>query len=332
MNQFGLGALESKQDSRTVQISDLAGEPLVKGGYEYSLSEIENQRRVGICTAISLTQNRSKVDGIKYSADFQYLLQKKFLDQNWQEGSSIMSSLKVGKLYGFLPLEFFTWVTEEDRNSPYAQYIAKLQAIPLSEILRLTGLCVNKIQGYAQVNINDSQTIAKAIIDSESGIICRYDVGSEWWTQPINPLRPPQKVISGHAINMSKFDYTVNLDQTLVNTWGILWNINGTANILWGNYKPTEAWIILKYNPIPPYNFTKSMQWGETSNDIKELQTFLRIKGFFPLTQECTGSSGPITAKSVLAYQLANKVASIFELYFLKGMYCGPKTLKSLNS
>lgn len=332
MKEINFGCNESPQDARTVQHSTMAGEPLVKGGYTYGLSEIENQHHVGICTAISIVQNREKVDGLKYSPDFQYLLQKKYIDQNWSEGSSIMSALKVAKLYGFLPMEKFSWVTEQDRLLPYDQYIAKLQLIPLADVLDLLKLCVNKIPGYAQIDISDSQLIAKSIIDSEAGILCRYSIGSEWWTQPIDPLRPPKTIISGHAINMSKFDYTLNLNQTLANAWGNQWNLNGTANIIWDKYKPTEAWIILQHNPIPPYIFKKSMQWGERSEDVKQLQKYLREKGFFPTTQECTGYYGSITAKSVLAFQLAYKVASLWELYALRGSYCGKKTIKALNA
>src|SRR3990167_1720183 len=107
INPYGLGAQDSPIDKRTIKHSDLAMvvAPLIKGGYDYFPSEISHQRNVGICTAISLTQNRERANNKKYSPDFQYLLQKKYIDQNWTEGSSIFSALKVGKTYGFLPLE-----------------------------------------------------------------------------------------------------------------------------------------------------------------------------------------------------------------------------------
>jgi len=64
--------------------------PLIKGGFNYLPTDILDQKNVGICTAISHIQNRNKANGKTYSADFQYLLQKKFYDMNWTEGSSFL--------------------------------------------------------------------------------------------------------------------------------------------------------------------------------------------------------------------------------------------------
>jgi len=249
---FGTGCHESIQDPRTVQHSDLtqAGAPLVKGGYDYLPSDIEMQYSAGICTGISEEQQRRKANGKKYSADFHYLLQKKFIDKNWIEGSSILSSLKVGNKFGFLPLEQWKYTTEVDRNLGYANYVAKLQAIPDDEINRLLTLCIDKIAGYSQVDVSDPQKIAHAIDQSDAGILCRYDLGKEWWTVPINPLRPPQTIVSGHAIIMCKYDYTNSFMQTLANTWSPSWANNGCADVNWTTYKPTEAWIILSYSVI----------------------------------------------------------------------------------
>lgn len=212
--QPGTGAIESKKDPRTIQHADLAGEPLIKGGVTYSSSEIEHQHRVGICTAISLIQNRQKANGKKYSPDFQYLLQKKLYDLNWQEGSSILNALRVGKNIGFLPAESWVHTTEADRYLPYNEYVAKLTAISSTEVERLKSLCVDKISGYALVNVGDPQSIAKAIAESEAGILCRYGCQNEWWSKngvsswrprDIDPIRYKPET-SGHAIIMSRFN------------------------------------------------------------------------------------------------------------------------------
>lgn len=182
MEQLGLGALHSPIDSRTFAHPTMGIPSIVIAGQKYNPEDHEHQHNVGICTAISLVQNAEKVFGKKYSPDFQYLLQKKFIDGNWDEGSAIFSALKVGKNFGFLPIEEFTYVTEEDRKLPYPQYITKLQAIPQTEITRLLTLCKDKVTAYAQVDISSREMIAKAIYDSEAGILCRYEVGNEWWT------------------------------------------------------------------------------------------------------------------------------------------------------
>lgn len=338
------GALASPIDSRTIRHSDLAqaGAPLIKGGIEYAPKDIDNQHNVGICTAIHITQNRGKKNGKKYSPDFQYLLQKKFYDKNWYEGSSIFHALKVAKNYGFLPIELFTHITKEDRNLPYAKYIKKLQAIPEEEINRLIGLCVDKIAGYANVDISDPQKIAKAINDSGVGILCRYLVGKEWYTsidgrvswlpKDINPIRPPANPICGHAITMSAFDYTSSNKQTLPNTWGKEWCRNGSCDILFESYKPTEAWIILDETPtIPEFKFLNNLYYGITSPDVKQLQirlnkdqrTQVAVKGAGSPGNE-TEFFGGLTLRAVKKYQTLNGITPVWG-------FVGPITRKKLN-
>lgn len=75
MYKRATGAGESPYDLRTFAYVP-SGIPN-KGGKRYSPSDIEDQHRVGICTAISTTQNARKALGTKFSADFQYLMQKK---------------------------------------------------------------------------------------------------------------------------------------------------------------------------------------------------------------------------------------------------------------
>lgn len=242
MNQPGLGGLPSKKDFRTYKHETTMAAPISSGGVKYLPQDIENQHHVGICTAISLTQNAEKALGKKFSPDFQYLCQKKFYDKAWYEGSSIFNALKVGKNIGFLPIELFPYITEKDRELNYNQYVAKLQAIPDAEIERLKTLCTDKLAGYASVPLNQ---LTKGISDSRVGLLCRYEVGNEWWTpswkpKDIDPLRPPKEIVSGHAINVSYFE-----DQKieLANTWGTTWNMKGLAHAWLNIYPPTEAWI-----------------------------------------------------------------------------------------
>ena len=307
----GTGAIESEQDLRTVKHEDIAeaGVPLIKGGIVYNPNDILDQSRVGICTAISLIQNREKANGKKYSADFQYLLQKKFMDGAWFEGSSILNALKVGTKYGFLPEELWNHTTQADRDLSYAQYILKLQAISDSEIQRLLGLCVDKIPGYASVNVADSQAIAKAVSDSEAGILCRYGCQKNWWTAPdgrvsyapkdIDPLRYAPET-SGHAINLNLFDYTTDIMQVLANTWGPDWDKGGCADINWSNYKMNEAWLILKTAPV--VNMHPTIKLGAVGTVVKELQTILNNKLGCNLLID--GQFGVKTDKQVKIFQL----------------------------
>jgi len=323
---LGTGAIESKVDPRTIRHEDVAmgGAPLVSGGVAYLPEDIEHQHYVGICTAISLTQNRAKANGRKYSAEFQYLCQKKYYDGNWTEGSSILNALKVGKNIGFLPAELWTATTEQDRLLPYFQYVAKLRVIPDSEVLRLINLCVDKLPGYASVDVTDPQKIAQAINDSDAGILCMYRAGDTWFIpswlpKDINPLRKPNPWTSGHAITMSMFDYTSALMQKLANTWGTLWDLLGNADINWSNYPMQEAWSILRTTPvIPQYKFNHNLWFGKRDIDNIELQ---RRLGVAPTDM----NFGPKTLLAVIAYQKAHNIKPAVG-------YCGIITRTSLNS
>jgi len=333
---FGTGALESPFDSRTYRHDTTLASPLTKGGVRYQPDDIEHQHNVGICTAAAVVENAEKALGRKFSMDFNYLCQKKFYDLGWFEGSSIFHALKVGKAIGFLPLEEFPWVTENDRYLPYEQYAAKLKAIPDAEIERLKKLCVNKLAGYAQIG-TDSQSLAKGILDSKAGLVVRYSVTDAWWKgkdgknswnpNDINPLRNDGVFVAGHAINQTYFDFTIDDMFELANTWGTQWCDQGTANTVWPGYGCTEAWIPY-YDTVPTpapskFIFTKNMQYGERSNDVSELQKRLngRVTGFY----------GDETKALVFAYQKLNVPLTWTERYVYMGRYCGERTRAALN-
>lgn len=220
-----------------------------KGGERYNAEDIEDQHRVGICTAISLTQNARKATGIEYSADFQYLLQKKFYDKNWNEGSSARSALHIAKTYGMLPQNEWRHTMESDRKLSYSRYIAKLKNVSDAEIDRLLKIAANyKIAGYAQVPIN-RDLLAAAVDESAAGLIARFLCGSTWYSsnKEIEPLRMPNPVVSGHLVTYSNYD---GMSYRIANTWGDDWADKGTAYSLLQTYQPTEAWIPY-YNKLP---------------------------------------------------------------------------------
>lgn len=235
---YGTGADKSKFDIRTFGFVPTKANK--KGGERYKASDIEDQHRVGICTAISVTQNARKFSGKKYSADFQYLLQKKYHDGNWNEGSSALSALKTAHKYGFLPdKEFQKFITEDDRKLTYSKYIKKLQAISDDDIQELLGKTEKIMSAYAKVP-TDRDSLALAIDESQTGLIVRFVVGSEWWTPPIEPLRFPKRILSGHLTIHTNYD---GGSFRIANTWGSDWADKGTAYHLLRDNPVTEAWI-----------------------------------------------------------------------------------------
>ena len=112
------------------------------------------------------------------------------------------------------------------------------------------------------------------------------------------------------------------------NTWGTQWNVVGNANTIFGEYSPTEIYIPY-YDTVPPpaphnFVFTQDMQYGQTSNDITELQKRL---GVVPQN----GHYGPITKAAVFEYQQKNLTLTWFEKNILQGNVCGKRTRAALN-
>jgi hypothetical protein len=268
-------------DPSLVDIRDFTYKPdkaNKKGGERYQAKDIEDQHRVGICTAISLTQNARKATGIEYSADFQYLLQKKFYDKNWNEGSNARSALHIAKTYGMLPKVEWNHTQEYDRKLSYSRYIEKLKRVPDAEIERLLKIAANyKLAGYASVPVN-RDLLAQAVDESASGLIVRFVVGKEWYTAPIEPLRPAKEPISGHLTIYSNYD---GMSYRIANTWGDDWADSGTAYSRLELYQPTEAWIPY-YQKLPaPIQEQKekltSLQ-GQLLTLLQKLVVLLNIK------------------------------------------------------
>ena len=277
---YGMGAEPSKVDIRDFKYTpDKSAQAAVKGGERWAPEDIEDQHRVGICTAISITMNARKALGKKFSADFQYLIQKKFTDKNWTEGSSARSGLHSAYTYGFLPEEEWKHTSIEDRKLSYSKYIAKLRAIPDAEVNRLLAIAAKYklLSGYAAVPV-ERDKLFSAVDESAAGLIVRYDVGREWYTAPIEPLRRPLIIISGHLINLCNYD---GMSYRLANSWGDDWADKGTAysNLL--TYKPTEAWIPY-YTTLPPVIEDQKKQletlYGQILTLLQKMVALMNIK------------------------------------------------------
>ena len=76
--------------------------------------------------------------------------------------------------------------------------------------------------------------------------------------------------------------------------------------------------------------FTKILTQGITDPDVERLQRLLAKFSFFNYPS-FTDYYGKETARAVLAFQKANKVASLVELMWLNGSRVGEKTLTALN-
>lgn len=244
----GTGALPSPLDVRTFKYTgaDKAGEDLYLVGESWAHSrEIDqnDQHSVGICTSSSMVMKAQKHFEIKFSEDFQYLLQKTEIDGNWNEGSSALSACKVGNKFGFLPMSEWTHTKESDRKLPYSKYIAKLKKIPKHEIERLKAIAFKyRIEAYAKI-ANNTEAMAAAISENGS-LISRFVIGEEWYSRnmkPETPLRNPKNKTSGHLVNITKRHGS---SYRIANSWGTDWADGGTAYGIYGVCTPTEMWQI----------------------------------------------------------------------------------------
>lgn len=84
-------------------------------------------------------------------------------------------------------------------------------------------------------------------------------------------------------------------------------------------------------DPTPYFvKFQNEMKRGDQSQDVRDLQEFLKTIGFFNVTP--TGYYGVITAQSVLSFQLKYCTLSWYERFVMKGSKVGEKTLSALNT
>ena len=211
---------------------------------------IRDQHRVGICTTIAVVQQAIRAFDIEFSPDASHLLQKKFIDKNWHEGSSALSSLKTGTHFGFVPKYLVDpYITENDRKLGWTYYSKKLQAIP-DEVINewITVASKYKMAGYYRVPLH-WQTIKNAILESKFGLIVRFSLDDRWWRDPIEPLRSPIEPLSGHIVSISR---AVGHSYRVENSWGTDWADEGSAYGMFTDYKPTEAWLPVFPDPTDP--------------------------------------------------------------------------------
>lgn len=209
-----------------------------------------------------------------------------------------------------------------------------------------------KIPGYVPVSVDPFAI--KQNIALYGALITLMQIGSEWWTAQngsiswaqadIDPVRPPQTVISGHEVLVSGWNAADLMH--LVNSWSTAWAQNGESDFIFGEWQKNivEMWAIadvpaatlkeVQSLPSPAefkHSFSTDIVYGQSGPEVRALQIALAIAGFFKYPS-ITGNYGNVTAAALLQYQIANNVAPLSELNFLKGRRCGPATRASLNA
>jgi len=297
---FGSGAHPSEPDIRDIKHTEVAMgfPPPPNFNIDYSMIPVENQGKKGICTAMSLAVLIEKLrgDGVRLSWTFLYKVGKRVYDNNTLEGSSLRTMLKVAYNYGIPRYDLAPY----DINQSYADFMATPDFPPSVYQDAMT----RSIGGYSSVPI--TQGDLQTTLSSSQGLYIRMEIGNEWYTnvngitsyreQDISPLRPPQQVISGHAVVVHGYNGSLF---TLRNSWGQYWARQGDADFNFTNYRPTEAWLVYM-DPIV-HTIDQDLFFGMINREVKNLQRALKIEGLF--NYNISGYFGALTLWSVMAFQ-----------------------------
>lgn len=257
MIPFGTGAIASKKDKRDIVDTTLSGPILDNYNYDTQIDiiETEYQKKIGICTSYL----KSYVEYLYYlktgkytrlSAGFLYLVTKRFIDQNRQEGSQLRSVLKAITKFGVCTEAVFPTNTDLTHD----QFLD--QAIPQAAFNDALNY---RIGGY--VSIPAEQSFMAYALDKYKLLYVRFDLGEEWYTatdgriswdkKDILPLRSPRWLISGHAVLLSGYEIK---DGTFKwkgrNSWSRAWGDDGNF-FGYLPYRPTECWAITLDSVVP---------------------------------------------------------------------------------
>lgn len=211
-----------------------------------------------------------------------------------------------------------------------------------------------KSGNYIFLNNGDIDQVASTIEATKKGVMiwifAQYD---EWTEVPaiLNPSLTKENAPIRHSIAV--VDYMLyNGKKALVieDSWGVGYGKGGRRIITEDFFKARNYFagyvVNFKFGEVfvpvieKPYYFNMNMQFVESTSDplhlgqkdeVIQLQKVLQKQGYFPSNVDCTGYYGAITAKAVLAYQIANRIDDIDTLKKLKGHYFGGKSRDFIN-
>lgn len=341
MENLSFGAAPSEKDYRDIKDYQVTLATPYPTSFTDDLSEIAvtMQGKLGICTAnlcyVIERQLAKKGIKVKLSRRFLYTVTKRLIDQNTSEGSSMRSALKAAYKYG-VALESSV---PTDVTVSHEKFIEDYTFTPeiWQEALKY------RIGGYISIG-TDKDSLA-AGISQYGALYARFEVGNEWFTPSWNakdilPLRKPAKVISGHAVVPFSYDSSFpKMHAILRNSWSTDWANKGNGDFFIEDYGPTEAWAVTMnpiVNELPKeeefsHVFNTNMELGDTNEEVKKLQTFLKINGYFDYPS-ATGFFGRVTQDALYHFQLDHVYMNWIEKYLYRGRYCGLKTRTVINS
>lgn len=211
-----------------------------------------------------------------------------------------------------------------------------------------------KSGNYLFLNNGDIDQVASTIEATKKGVMIWIFAQFDEWTEvPTikNPSLTKETAPVRHSI--TAVDYMLhNGKKALVieDSWGVGYGKGGRRIITedFFNARNYFAGYVTNFKfgetvtpeVVKPYYFNLNMEFVDsTSNplhnvqkgEVVQLQKVLQKQGYFPANVDCTGYYGAVTAKAVLAWQLANKIDTVESLTKLKGHYFGSKSRDFIN-
>lgn len=310
---YGMGAYESPQDARNIDISTVQQPISIPDEFETILPAVENQGSKGKCVGSGMHKIAelylSKDNSLDLSDDDLYEQCKLIDGIPDMSGTYPSIGAKVLCTYGVATVEAY--------NSKDSTKIKESRA-------------KHKMDGYAFVPA-DFNVICQTIYQKKA-IGAAFLIDTNWFNGKITKVL---KSIGRHYTVLKGYKMS---SKTLKgrNSWGVGWigYIAGIVNssvksgefeVLWDDVKDTIGDIIA-FTYIPPqileevkktnYRFTSDMKLGSSGYEVTKLQERLGIS-------PTTGYFGQITKAKVIEYQIKNNIQNTGTV--------GPVTRKSLN-
>jgi hypothetical protein len=264
---------------------------------------------------------------------------KFFYAQTYQQGggSTGRDNAEIYKKQGAAREAVLT--SYQNGNPPSESFITRGQDITLST--RNDALS-NKALSYAQVGTVIDEA-ARVMRDNHGSVIGITGQNNGTWASAFPTSPTSNQGLWNHWIYAGKAKKINGIKHIgILNSWGDTvgeqgWQwiseayftkkINGIS-MIWSNWSHV---IALVPPPVFKHNFLIDMKYGQTSDEVKALQTVLKMDGTFSATVNPTGYYGQITAQAVLAFQLKYQIIKI-PSESDNGKVVGPKTRQVLNS
>lgn len=203
---------------------------------------------------------------------------------------------------------------------------------------------VFKISNYVELPMRDIDTVASTIQKTRKGVMVwfyfKYDEWNDYPTIKVPNLSATAPSTIRHSVTAVDFAL-VNGKKSLIieDSWGPNFGLSGQRVISEDFFKVRNfyAAYLTKFNfeegttPPPSHSFSIPMNFGDTNNEVKNLQDALRSLGHFPTNVASTGFYGSVTAKAVLEWQKKYNVDSLSSLEALAGRVFGPKSMQKMN-